>query len=347
MPPSPRILIVRLSAIGDVIHGIPVACALREHLPQAHIAWMVEGRSADLLRGHQALDEIINVPRGWLKSPAFVWRLRSQLRRPRYDVTIDMQGLTKSALVARIAGAKRRIGFSGWEGRELSTWLNNELVAATKTHVIDRNLELLRPLGILAPAVRFDLPETTADRTTAERAIAERITVERPLRHGFAVINPGAGWPSKLWPRDRFAAVARYLGEREATPSLVVWAGPQERGWAEEIVAGADGHARLAPPTTLTELAAIVRRARLFIASDTGPLHLAAAVGTPCVGLYGPVSAERNGPYGPQHVALQKICLPTRSRQRRTAGPESMEAIGVDDVCQACCRVLAQRERAA
>lgn len=342
MHPSPRILIVRLSAIGDVIHGIPVACALREHFPQAHIAWMVEGRSADLLRGHQAIDEIINVPRGWLKSPAFVWRLRGQLRRERYDVAIDMQGLTKSALVAWMSGAQRRIGFSGWEGRELSARLNNELIAATAKHVVDINLELLRPLGIASPAVRFDLPETSADR-----AMAERVVAESPLRGGFAIINPGAGWPSKWWPRDRFAAVARYLGEREATPSLIVWAGPQEREWAEEIVSHSHGHARLAPATTLTELAAICRRARLFIASDTGPLHLAVAVGTPCVGLYGPVPAERNGPYGPQHVSIQKMCLPTRSRERRTAGPESMEAIGVDDVYQACRRVLGQREEAA
>jgi len=339
---SPRILIVRLSAIGDVIHGIPVACALREHFPKSHIAWMVEGRSADLLRGHKAIDEIINVPRGWLKSPAFVWRLRGQLRRERYDVAIDMQGLTKSALVAWMSGAKRRIGFSGWEGRELSTRLNNELVAATTRHVVDINLELLRPLGITSPTVRFDLPETSADR-----AMAERLVAESPLRGGFAVINPGAGWPSKWWPRDRFAAVARYLGEREATPSLIVWAGPQEREWAEEIVSLSQGNARLAPATTLTELAAICRRARLFIASDTGPLHVAVAVGTPCVGLYGPVPAERNGPYGPQHASIQKMCLPTRSRERRTAGPESMEAIGVADVCQACHRVLGQREEAA
>jgi ADP-heptose:LPS heptosyltransferase len=176
---------------------------------------MVEGRSADLLRGHKAIDDIINVPRGWLKSPRFVWQLRGQLRRQRYDFTIDMQGLTKSALVAWMAGAKRRIGFSGWEGRELSTWLNNELVAAQTTHVIDRNLELLRPLGITAPIVRFDLPETGADRAAAERVVAES-----PPGSGFAVINPGAGWPSKWWPRDRFAAVARY--RTLTTPSLVV-----------------------------------------------------------------------------------------------------------------------------
>jgi ADP-heptose:LPS heptosyltransferase len=121
---------------------------------------------------------------------------------------------------------------------------------------------------------------------------------------------------------------------------LVVWAGAQERAWAEAIVAGADDGAVLAPATSLCELAEICRRASLFVGSDTGPLHIAAAVGTPCVGLFGPVPAERNGPYGPQHVALQKMCLAGTSRLRRNADGQSMAAISVEDVCQACERML-------
>ena len=119
------------------------------------------------------------------------------------------------------------------------------------------------------------------------------------LADGFAVINPGAGWPSKLWPPERFAAVARYLGHDRGLASLVVWAGPEEQAWARTIVAGSEGHARLAPPTSLVELAAVLRRARLFISSDTGPLHLAAAVDTPCVGLFGPMPAGATGPTVP------------------------------------------------
>jgi ADP-heptose:LPS heptosyltransferase len=121
---------------------------------------------------------------------------------------------------------------------------------------------------------------------------------------------------------------------------LIVWAGDEERGWAEQIVAGSAGHATMAPATSLGELGAIVRRATIFISSDTGPLHLAAAVGTPCVGLFGPMPAERNGPYGAQHICVQKIVLTGTSRQRRTAGPESMEAISVEDVTDACDRIL-------
>ena len=328
---GPRILIVRLSAIGDVIHGLPVLGALRERFPQARLAWVVEDRAAALLRGHPALDELIEVPRGWLKSPRTVWQLGRRLRGFGPDVTVDLQGLTKSAIAAWLSGARRRIGFGDEKGRELSRWLNTELVRTTSAHVIDCNLELLRPLGIESPAVRFDVPEQETDAAAAEAMIRQA-----GLADGFAVINPGAGWPSKVWPADRYAAVARHLGQHGGLPSLVVWAGAQERAWAEQIVAGLGGHGRLAPRTSLLELAALCRRARLFVGSDTGPLHLAVAVGTPCVGLYGPMPAERNGPYGPEHVALQEMRFEGSARQRRNASSELMEAIGVEMVCDAC-----------
>jgi heptosyltransferase-1 len=333
--PDARILIVRLSAIGDVLHGLPVLNALRDALPKAYLAWVVEGRAAQLLRGHKALDELIELPRGWLKSPHAVLDLRRKLHFLGFDVAIDLQGLSKSAIAARLSGAPRRIGFDGVDGREISRWLNNERVAATRTHVIDRNLELLGRLGIAHPAVRFDLADTAA--TVA--AVDKMLELPRPLEH-FAVINPGAGWNSKLWPAPRYGAVARYLGQARGLKSLVVWAGDRERDWAEEIVAGSDGFAALAPSTSLPELAALVRRSVLFVGSDTGPLHLAAAVGTPCVGMFGPSPGERNGPYGPMHIMLQKERLTGSSKERRTASGDAMAAISIDDVCAACDRIL-------
>jgi lipopolysaccharide heptosyltransferase I len=341
-PRHPRILISRLSAIGDAVHGMPVLCALRDRFPGAHLTWVVERRAAALLRGHAALDELIELPRGWLKSPGQVWRLRRRLRRIRPDIAIDLQGLTKSAIVSWLSGARRRIGFGDEKGRELSQWLNNERVAAPAPHVIDANLQLLRPLGIEKSTARFDVPETAEDATSVKTMI-EQAGVSK----GFAVINPGAGWPSKLWPAERFSEVAGQLGIRRGLPSLVVWAGDEERNWAETIVAGSSGHAQLAPPTSLTELAALCRRAMLFIGSDTGPLHIAAAVGTPCVGLYGPMPAERNGPYGPQHIAIQRRLFEGTSRERRTTSSELMEAIQVDDVCEACEKILARRDQEA
>ena len=338
LPPErsdPRILIVRLSAIGDVVQSMPIACALRDRFPKATLVWAVEQRAASLLEGHRALDRVVALPRGWLKSPATLRRLRRELKAMRFDLALEAQGLTKAAILARLSGARRRIGFGRPWGRELSRWINTETVDTTSVHVVDRNMELLRPLGIDAPEVRFDVPELPADAAAAE-ALIERLG----LQDGFAIINSGAGWPSKLWPNDRYAAVARHLADAWSLPSLVAWGSPAERAAAEQIVATAGNAAQVAPPTTLTVLGALARRARLFLGSDTGPLHLAAAVGTPCVGLYGPWPADRHGPYGPGNIALQKARFEGTTRQRRDAPAALMEAIGVEDVCAACDAIL-------
>jgi lipopolysaccharide heptosyltransferase I len=331
----PRILIVRLSAIGDCIHGLPVLCALRDALPSAHLSWVVEGRTADLLRCHPALDNVVQLRRGWLKSPIAIWRALRQLRALRPDVAIDLQGLTKSAMAGWLSEAPTRIGFGGRDGRELSTWLNGTLVEPLMTHVIDRNLELLSPLGIVPEEVRFGLPEFDKDSAAIGRYLRDR-----GLGAGFALLNVGAGWPSKRWPADRFANVARYLGERYLLRTVVAWAGDEERRCADQIIVNAGGFAHMAPPTTLIELAALCQRAKLFIGCDTGPLHLAAATGTPCVGLYGATSARRNGPYGKQHIALQKMLLSGGSRERRNADNAAMRAIDVEDVCAAADALL-------
>lgn len=330
-----RVLIVRLSAIGDVVQSLPVLNALRERFPKAFIAWATEQAASVLLERHEALDELVTLPKGWLKRPKTVWQLRRRLRAMRPDVSIDGQGLTRSAVVAWLSGARRRIGFGRPWGREMSRWLNNENVDTAAEHAVDRNLELLRPLGIVAPKVRFLLPEDPADQARMDAVIRQT-----GLEGGFAVVNPGAGWPSKLWLNDRFAAVGVYLQRRHGLRTLVVYGNQTERAAAEEIVSHSEGICLLAPRTSLKELAALSRRARLFIGSDTGPLHLAAAVGTPCIGLYGPWPAKRHGPYGPENVALQKMFFEGGSRARRRAPRALMEAITVEDVCEACDRIL-------
>ncbi len=337
--PAQRILIVRLSAIGDVVQGMPIACALRQRFPDAFLAWAVGESAASLLHGHEALDALITLPRGWLRSPSAIGRLRRRLRAMHFGTVIEAQGLTKAAIVAWLSGAKRRIGFGHPWGRELSQWINTERIdTGSVTHVVDRNLSLLQPLGITSPEVRFCVPEYPGDR-----AAAERIIRQAGLVRGFAMINSGAGWPSKLWPNDRYSAVAFHLGRERGVPTLVVWGSRDEHLSAQQIVAGSAGQAHLAPRTTLTRLAALARRARLFIGSDTGPLHLAAAVGTACVGLYGPWPADRHGPYGAKHLALQAMRFEGPTRRRRCASPKYMEAISVEMVCRACDRVL-QRE---
>lgn len=334
---SPRFLIVRLSAVGDTIFSLPVACALRRRYPQAFIAWVVEPLSAMLLRTHDCLDEVIVVPRGWWKSPAELLKLRRKLAELHIDTTLDIQSLTKSALVARMSGAQRRIGFTSPWGRELSLLLNNERVRVSADHVVDGYLEILKPLGIESPEVEFRIPEDEA----AGAAMSGFLT--RELRgQPFAVINPAASWASKMWPMDRYGEVARHLGQRHGMPSVVLWYGATERAWAEEIVAGSQGQARLAPPTKLNEVAALARRACLFLSSDTGPLHLAAGVGTTCIGLYGTSRIGRCGPYGPQHIALQAYYQDGTSRQRRSAVNLALQAITVKEVCNACDEILAR-----
>jgi lipopolysaccharide heptosyltransferase I len=338
---SPRILICRLSAIGDVILAMPVLCALRDFFPSAFLAWMVDEVPGRLLKGHDALDELITVPRRWLKSPRTVWRIRRQLRAQRFDVAIDVQGLTKSALAAWLSGAERRIGFDGHLGRELSKCFNTELVPTAADHVIDCNLSLVRPLGVEGPTVRFGVPETERDAQAAEEML-HQVGIEGT----FVLINTGAGWASRRWPETRYAGVARHLGRAHGCPVLAVWAGDEERASAEQIVAASDGRACLAPSTTLTELAALTRRARLYVGSDTGPMHLAVAVGTPCVSLHGPTLAKCSGPYGEGHITLQKAALDGRfDPRRKTISNELMKAITVEMVCKACDRMLSDPRR--
>jgi ADP-heptose:LPS heptosyltransferase len=199
----------------------------------------------------------------------------------------------------------------------------------------------LQPLGIESPRVRFDVPKHDADQDAVDAGIHEA-----RLESGFAVINPGASWPTRRWRPTRYGEVARYLGEVYGLPTVVVWAiGWQECGLARQIVSHSGGFARQASATSLTQLAALVRRCMVFVGSDTGPLHLAAALGIPCVGLYGPTSSQRNGPYGSKHEVVQKTRTDSPLSEWRKASRDLMDLISVSDVCQACDRILLRAGR--
>jgi ADP-heptose:LPS heptosyltransferase len=316
---------------------MPLLCALRDHLPNAFLAWIIEPAGATLLRDHAALDELIVARKGWLKSPAQVRTVRKQLRELAFDIVIDPQSLTKSSLAGWLSGAGQRIGFEKPRGRELSVWLNNQRVRPTASHLVDAQLELLQPLGIHRPAVRFALPRDEAAESKMDGALRAL-----HLRCPFAVINVGAGWESRLWPMVRYGRVAKHLGQTWCVPSLVVWSGERERAWAEEVVATSGGQAVLAPPTSLPELSAVMRRAKMYIGSDTGPMHLAAAVGTPCVALFGTTRPENSGPYGPQHFCVQHSYQAGSSRQRRSAANDAMCGITIPMVTDACDALLSR-----
>lgn len=329
------IVVVKLSAIGDVLHGVPAAVALKRAFPEARIGWAVEGRAADVLAGHPAIDHLFRLPRGWLKSPTAVLSLRRQLRAFAPDVAIDMQGLLKSGIATWLSGAPMRIGFARPFSREQAWLAYTNRVKPVAAHVVDRNCDLLVPLGVRESRPRFDMPNWPVSQERVRVWLEPLRFTEPPV-----VINPGAGWASKLWPVDRFAAVARELHARHGLRSLVVWGGGAERAAAERIVAEAGGGAMMAPDTSLQDLGELLRQARMLISSDTGPLHLAAAVGTPCVGLFGPVPAERNGPYGRQHVCVAPPAADRPAWDDRKTDTRSMAAIEVHQVVAAAERLL-------
>jgi lipopolysaccharide heptosyltransferase I len=335
---APRsIVLVKLSAIGDVLHGVPAAVALKRAFPAARIGWVVEGRSADVLAGHPAIDHLFRLPRGWMKSWQAVQSLRRQLGDFRADVAIDMQGLLKSGIATWLSGAAVRIGHARPESREGAWLAYNRTVPATAAHVVDRNCGLLAPLGVREAAPAFDMPAWPVSR----HRVQEWLTTLR-LPSAPVVINPAAGWPSKIWAEDRFAAVARILRERHGLTSIIAWGGDRERAAAERIVAAAGQAAVIAPPTSLQDLGELCRQARLVISGDTGPLHLAAAVGTPCVGLFGPVPADRNGPYGAGHVTVEPPAALRPAWADRKTDMLAMAGIDVESVAAAVRRTLAK-----
>jgi heptosyltransferase-1 len=328
---APRILISRMSAVGDTILTLPVACALRRHFPNAYLGWVVESKAASVVADHDCLDEVIVLDRGWFTSPRGIADARRRLRRARFEVAVDCQSLTKSSVAGWLAGARLRIGSRGKHGCELSPFLNNALLRPTETHLAARSLELLCQLGIVKPDIEWRFPIGVAARRKA-RELAE----VGQLAAGYVVINPGATWNSRLWDMERFGAVARHLGDRHRLSSLVVWGNDRDHQLAEQIVASSGGHGVLAPPTDLHELAAVIERGQLFISSDTGPLHLAVAVGTPSISLHGVTRPEDSGPFGDGHIAIQAQYDAGTRRQRRSADNRAMLQITPEMVCLAC-----------
>jgi lipopolysaccharide heptosyltransferase I len=301
-----RILVLRLSALGDVIHTIPAVAALRE---EADVRWVVEAPYRELVEIVAGVEAIPVRMKQWVRSPSLIAEARRAMRGA--ETSIDFQGLVKSAMLGWLSGAKERVGFDREAIREKPALLftnRKERVDTTK-HVIEQNLELVwsaaTQVAALAPASESgDLRRRTPDWTTYAGA---------PTKTNDIIILPGAGKANKLWPIERWREIAN------RTNAIIAW-GPGERELAERI-------GRLAPPTNLRELASLLRSARLVIGGDTGPLHLADALGAKVVGLYGPTKAWRNGPYGQLDHCIQE---------------KSMDAISVEAVMSMVERVLAE-----
>ena len=284
------------------------------------------------------------IPKGWLSKPKCWGQVRRDIRKHNFDISIDPQGITKSAAIGWLSRAKTRVGIKGKWGREFSPWLNNKLVETKSSHLVDRSLELLSELEIAVPnsnKVEFGLPLCGESQISLEMTLAPNSLVEL-LGKYFAVINPGGSWPSKRWEMERYGSVASYLKTQHGMKSLIVWAGDQEREMAQQIHDFDTTASVIAPPTDLRELAVICHKAAFFLGGDTGPMHLASAMGTPCIGLYGTTRPEDSGAYGSQHIAIQKWYQSGNCRKRRSAANDAMRDILAGDVFSACDQMLNQ-----
>lgn len=339
----PHILIIRLGAIGDVVNSLVLLRLLRRKWPDAWIGWVVHPLSAPLLRMQPELDEIFVLPnRGML---AGLRRLRRRWRRLGIDWVVDLSRILKSGLVALATGASRRVGFDRLRSKEGNWILSTECIPPGdfQEHVVYHYLDMARHLG----ALDEDRPEEEqvswglrVPDEAAER-IAARLAEAGMVEAGPVLLNLGASRPAKTWPPARWAELAR--GLVEAGERVVLVGGPGDRGAATAVFeALGDGRpAELVDwvgTTDLVELAALIARARLVVSCDTGPMHLAVALGAPVVALFGPTNPRRCGPWGQgEHVvSLGLHCGPCGGKRCRKGTAECMAGISAERVLEAC-----------
>lgn len=325
-----RILIVKLSSIGDVVMSLPVAAALRRQYPGAYLAWVVQPAAAGVLTGNPHLNEVLvtgGAQQGARALPPLSspFTLRRELRALKFTTSLDLQGLLKSAMLGWLSGARERVGYRSWQ-EGVRICYTRTAPRRMDIHAVDSYLDLAAAVGAARTPVTFDLAVSDEDRAQVAQLLADRGPI--------ATLIPGARWESKLWPPARFAAVADALHTEFGLTSAII-GGPGDTALAVAIAAAASAPLLdLTGKTTLKQAAEVFRRSRLTIGNDTGPLYLSSAVGTPTVAVFGPSDPRRLGPYGPGHakVVTAVDCAPCRNRQCRdrrcldTLSPEAVMA---------------------
>ncbi len=366
-----HILIVKLGSIGDIIHTLPALAVIRRALPGAEISWVVEGRSAEMLRGNLLIDNLIEVDTKSLRGGKVIeeillgaTRQIKELRRFTFDVSIDFQGLLKSAMIGKLSGAKRRFGFSRDGLREPASrlLLTDQIAVPSGIHIIRKNLALASgALNIDVPDCDFEFPISTSREHIAEadaiiEAVWENSRCESPRvskgetlgvndsplltrgllqRAPFAVLNPAGGWVTKLWHAEKFGALADRIWEEHGIVSVVV-TGPKETDLAEKAVANSrSGKLTLAEPS-LKGFYELAKRASIYIGGDTGPTHIAIAAGTPVVGIFGPTEWWRNGSPRDEDICVARNDIDCRvDCHRRTCSKWICMDIDVETVLTA------------
>ena len=328
-----NILVVKLSAIGDVIHALPVSYAIKERFPEAHLTWVVEKPAYPILEDNPYIDEIILFEKAKFRSIGGFLReigpFRRRLRVRRYDASLDLQGLFKSAAIVWNAGARQRIGTANMrEGAQLVS--RPVRGPHARGHIVERYLDVARALGCTVDDVRFPVAVSERDRAAAEMLLVrEGVQAGRP----FVAFAIGANWPNKRWPVEHFAALADRLYRAHYVPVLV-GGGRLDETIAQDIMRASEiPPVNLVGRTNLKQLAHIFTRAALVLGGDTGPVHLAAGLRRPTVMLMGPTDANRNGPYGQLENAIEAQ-RPCRACWRRACpkGLDCLAAISVEEV---------------
>ena len=292
-----RFLLVRLGSLGDIVHALPAASALREAFPNAEIDWLVEPKWERILESNRDLNEVITLDRANLTT---IRDTVKALRSRDYMCAIDFQGLYKSALMPFAARVPRRIGFRESYAREgLASKLYTETHNPVGAHKVDHNLTLVHVAGAAEGPAKFPISIFDEDRDAAAEALGKHNLVE------YFVLNPGGGWKSKCWPAERYGELSNMLAQKYGWRALVTY-GPGEDDLAQQALLSARGTA-VAIPLALGPLMAVLKGAKFVVSADTGPLHLASALGAPCIGLYGPTDPARNGPYSRDDLTVRNL----------------------------------------
>jgi lipopolysaccharide heptosyltransferase I len=326
-----RFLVVRLGSLGDLVHTLPAVTSLRDSFPEAQIDWVVDRKWSALLQGNPNLNEVIALERSSWRS------LRScvqQLRSTRYTCAIDFQGLYKSAILGFLSGAGRRVGPGQRLDRERGAMLfYTHRVFPSAGHIVEQNLALAECAGARRTVYRFPLhipaeAEAEMDHQLASRGLRE-----------FFIVSPGGGWRSKCWPPERYGELSRELARRLGWRG-VVNLGPDERELGEAVCRAAAPADPVQFSTDVPQMMALLRRAKFVVAGDTGPLHLAVALGTPVVGLYGPTDPKRNGPFCAADIVVRNARPEETTYKRGKEYSASMLSISVEQVIAAVERRL-------
>ncbi|MFN0135237.1 MAG: lipopolysaccharide heptosyltransferase I [Phycisphaerae bacterium] len=347
-----RILIIKPSSLGDIVHALPVLAALRGRYPAAHIAWLVGTGFQSLLAGHPMIDELIPFDRAHygkiLRSPRAMidfCRFVAMLRRAHYDLVIDLQGLLRSGIITWFSRARVRVGFA--DAREGATLFYSQRVApdASAIHAVEKNVAFARAIGLHIDAPEFPLGITAAERTSATMLLHS--AAGRPVEK-FVAMLPGARWETKTWPAEHFARVIDGM-HAAGSPPIVLLGAPSEKPTADAIRnLTASPVIDLVGKTNLRQLAAMLEMCERVVCLDSGPMHIAAALGKPIVALFGPTDAARTGPFSPTARVLthEVACRPCLKRVCRFGHQDCLRKLMPETVVAATENAECQRTNA-